>query len=322
MTKPAILLTRRWPKQVEDKLAPLYEVTLNPDDQPLDKAALVEAMQRFDAICPTVSDKIDADILSVPNARVRIVASYGVGYDHIDIAAAHAAGIAVTNTPGVLTDTTAELALLLMLMVSRRAGEGERELREGRWTGWRPTHLMGTSLSGKLLGLVGFGRIAKATAQRARAALGMNIAYFSRNPAPDDTLEFEAEFVPSLAQLAERADVLSLHCPGGAATRHLINADILSRMKPGAFLINTARGSVVDEAALAEACACGQIGGAGLDVFEREPLVNERLIGLESVVLLPHLGSATIETRTEMGMRVAANLDSFFAGQEPPDRIR
>ncbi|MGE0776376.1 MAG: NAD(P)-dependent oxidoreductase, partial [Sphingomonadaceae bacterium] len=184
MTKPAILLTRRWPKQVEDKLAQLYEVTLNPDDQPLDKAALVEAMQRFDALCPTVSDKIDADILSVPNARVRIVASYGVGYDHIDIAAAHAAGIAVTNTPGVLTDTTAELALLLMLMVSRRAGEGERELREGRWTGWRPTHLMGTSLSGKLLGLVGFGRIAKATAQRARTALGMNIAYFSRNPAP------------------------------------------------------------------------------------------------------------------------------------------
>lgn len=322
MTKPAILLTRRWPKPVEDELAQRYHITLNENDRPLDKPTLIEAMRTFDALCPTVSDRIDTDILSVPDARVQIVASYGVGYDHIDLTAARAAGITVTNTPDVLTDTTAELALLLMLMVSRRAGEGERELRDGRWTGWRPTHLMGASLSGKLLGLVGFGRIAKATAQRAHAALGMKIAYFSRKPAPAEALGYEAEYVSSLTELAARADVLSLHCPGGTETRHLINADILSRMKPGAFLINTARGSVVDEAALADALDAKRIGGAGLDVFEREPQVSERLLGLESVVLLPHLGSATIETRSEMGMRVTANLDSFFAGQEPPDRVR
>jgi lactate dehydrogenase-like 2-hydroxyacid dehydrogenase len=322
MTRPSILITRRWPKPIEDRLMERYDVHLNMDDQPMDRAALMDAMRRFDALCPTVSDRIDAEILGVTDRRVRIVASYGVGYEHIDLAAARDAGVIVTNTPDVLTDTTAELAVLLMLMVSRRAGEGEREIRAGRWTGWRPTHLMGSSLGGKTLGLVGFGRIAKATAQRAQAALGMKIAYFSRSPAPAADLGFDARFVPSLAQLVEEADVLSLHCPGGAETRHLINADTLARMKPGAILINTARGSVVDEAALADALAAGRIAGAGLDVFEREPQVAEKLLGLESVVLLPHLGSATIETRTAMGMRVAANLDSFFAGEEPPDRLR
>jgi lactate dehydrogenase-like 2-hydroxyacid dehydrogenase len=320
MTKPSILLTRRWPRAVEAHLAEQYDVRCNVDDRPLDHASLIDAMRQFDALCPTVTDRIDAEILNVPGRRVRLVANYGAGYEHVDLAAARAAGIVVTNTPDVLTDATADLALLLMLMVSRRAGEGERELRAGQWIGWRPTHLIGSSLGGKTLGLVGFGRIAKATARRAHA-LGMEIAYFSRTRATDDNLGFNARYMSSLAELAREADVLSLHCPGGADTRHLINREILSQMKPNAILINTARGTVVDEEALADALQSGGIAGAGLDVFEREPQVNARLTALDSVVLLPHLGSATIETRTAMGMKVAANLDSFFADKEPPDRV-
>ena len=320
MTKPSLLITRQWPEQVEKHLAERYDVRLNESDQPMDRTALMAAMRTYDALCPTVTDRIDAKILGVPERKVRIIASYGVGHEHIDLAAARAAGIVVTNTPDVLTDATAELAFLLMLMVSRRAGEGDRMIRAGRWIGWRPTDLLGRSLDGKLLGLVGFGRIARATARRAHA-FGMKIAYFSRSPATDDDLGFEANYMPSLEQIAEQADVLSLHCPGGEETRHLINADILARMKPGAVLVNTARGTVIDEEALADALIAGRIAGAGLDVFEREPEVNPKLLDLESVVLLPHLGSATIETRTAMGMRVAANLDQFFAGKEPHDRL-
>jgi lactate dehydrogenase-like 2-hydroxyacid dehydrogenase len=321
MKRQSILLTRRWPEAVETYLCARYDVELNAEDRPLDRAAFIDAMQRFDAICPTVSDKLDAEIVGVSDARARIIANYGVGYDHVDLDAARRAAITVTNTPGVLTEATADLALLLILMTSRRAGEGERELRAGRWTGWRPTHMMGQSISGKLLGLVGLGRIAMATAMRARA-LGMRIAYHGRRRAtPEDEAALDATFVPSLEELAASADILSIHCPGGPATHHLIDAALLNRMKPSAILINTARGTIVDEAALAEACASGRIAGAGLDVFEREPAVAARLLELESVVLLPHLGSATIEVRTAMGMRVAANLESFFSGQGAMDRV-
>ncbi|MBB6253119.1 2-hydroxyacid dehydrogenase [Nitrospirillum iridis] len=318
---PKILLTRRWPDAVEAHLRQRYDVTVDPADRPLSAAELTEAMGRYDAICPTVTDRVGAAILAVPDARVRILGNFGAGFEHIDLEAAKAAGIVVTNTPDVLTDATADLAILLMLMASRRAGEGERELRAGQWTGWRPTHLLGQGLAGKRLGLVGFGRIAQATAARARA-FGLSIAYHSRRRA-DVGVEaaLDATHVDSLEELAATSDVLSLHCPGGPATRHLVNATLLARMKPTAILVNTARGTVVNEGDLIAALSSGAIAAAGLDVFEGEPAVNPGLIALPNAVLLPHLGSATLETRTAMGMRVAANLDRFFAGEVPHDRV-
>ena len=312
-----ILISRRWPAAVEDRLRARYEVTLNEGDAPLTAEQFKAAMGEYDALCPTVSDRITADILSVSNPRVRIIGNYGAGFEHIDLDAAKAAGIVVTNTPDVLTDATADLPLLLMLMATRRAGEGERELRAGQWTGWRPTHLLGQSLAGKTLGLVGYGRIARATAERARA-FGMTLAYHSRRPAED---EAGATYHETLESLAEAADVLSLHTPGGPETRHMVDAALLKRMKPGAVVINTARGSVVNEADLAEALRTGVIAAAGLDVYEREPAVDPALLALSNVVLLPHLGSATIETRTAMGMKVADNLDRFFDGEPPIDRV-
>lgn len=314
---PKILISRRWPTAVQDRLRARYEVTLNDGDAPLTPDQFKAAMGDYDALCPTVSDRITADILSVPNPRVRIIGNYGAGFEHIDLDAAKAAGIVVTNTPDVLTDATADLALLLMLMATRRAGEGERELREGQWTGWRPTHLLGQSLAGKTLGLVGYGRIARATAERARA-FGMTLAYHSRRRAED---EAGATYHDTLESLAKAADVLSLHTPGGPETRHMVDAALLKRMKPGAVVINTARGSVVNEADLAEALRTGVIAAAGLDVYEREPAVDPALLALSNVVLLPHLGSATMETRTAMGMKVADNLDRFFDGEPPIDRV-
>jgi lactate dehydrogenase-like 2-hydroxyacid dehydrogenase len=316
--KPKILISRRWPQAVETRLSARYDVTLNEADTPMTPDQLRAAMTEYDALCPTVSDKVPAEVLSAPGARVRIVANYGAGYEHIDLDAARTAGLVVTNTPDVLTDATAELALLLMLMAARRAGEGERELRAGEWRGWRPTHLLGQSLAGKTLGLVGYGRIARATAERAKALLGMSIAYHSRRRAED---EEGAVYFDSLEELAEVADVLSLHTPGGPQTHHMINAGLLKRMKPGAILINTARGSVVNEEDVAQALNDGVIGGAGLDVYQGEPAINPALLAAPNAVLLPHLGSATLETRTAMGMRVADNLDRFFDGEPLLDRV-
>jgi lactate dehydrogenase-like 2-hydroxyacid dehydrogenase len=315
--RPRILITRRWPEAVERRLLDRYDLTLSPDDRPMDPAVLMAAMADHDALCPTVTDRITREVILAPGARARIIANYGAGFDHIDIDAARAAGIVVTNTPDVLTDATADLAMMLILMTTRRAGEGERELRAGAWKGWRPTHLLGRSLAGKRLGLVGYGRIARAVANRA-AAFGMRIAYHSRRPAADMPSE---AYVPRLADLAAEADVLSLHAPGGAETRHMIDAGILAGMKREAVLVNTGRGSLVDEAALAEALANRTIAAAGLDVFEREPEVHPPLLRLDNVVLLPHLGSATVETRIAMGMRVADNLDRFFDGSPPLDRV-
>lgn len=317
MNRPRVLLTRRWPEAVEARLAARYEVTLNLTDEPLAAAALVAAMREHDALCPTVTDKLPAAVIATSGARVQIIGNYGAGFEHIDLEAARVADIVVTNTPDVLTDATADIAILLMLMATRRAGEGERELRGGGWTGWRPTHMMGQSLAGKTLGLVGFGRIARAVAVRA-AAFGMTIAYHSRKPAPDMP---EGAYHPTLAGLAGTADILSLHAPGGADTRHMVDAALLARMSRHAVLINTGRGSLVDEAALATALGAGVIAAAGLDVFEREPQVPAALMALPNVVLLPHLGSATLETRTAMGMKVADNLDRFFDGEPLLDRI-
>ena len=319
---PRILLTRRWTHAVETHLAARYDVTLNESDVPLTADQLRQAMCDYDALCPTVTDRIDAAVLDVPGRRVRLIGNFGVGYNHINVAAARALGIRVSNTPDVLTDTTAELAILLLLMATRRAGEGERELRAGRWTGWRPTHMTGTSLAGKRLGLIGFGRIAQATARKAQAAFGMQILYHGRRRV-DAAIEARtgAQFIADVDELIANSDVISLHCPAGPDTFHLINAARLALMRPTAVLINTARGPVVDEAALVAALSQRRIAAAGLDVYEEEPRVHPGLLQLENAVLLPHLGSATIETRDAMGMRVAANLDAYFSGQPLQDPV-
>ena len=316
MTASRILVTRRLPAPVEEVLAERLGAQLSDADDALSRSELAAALADCDILLPTITDRLGAEMLR-PGARVKLIANFGAGVEHIDLDAARAAGIIVTNTPDALTETTAELALTLMLMSARRAGEGERLIRSGGWTGWGPSALMGQGLTGKLLGLVGYGRIARSTASRARA-FGMRIAYFNRSQVvdPGDAVRFG-----SLAALAEAADVLSLHVPGGDATRHMIDAALLKKMKPTSILINTARGSVVDEAALADALVSGSIAAAGLDVFEDEPKVQPALIGLENAVLLPHLGSATVECRMAMGMQAIANIDAFLAGQDPPNRV-
>lgn len=319
--RPALLATRRLPESVERHLAERWRTTLSPDDRPLDRVALARAMVDYDALMPTITDRIDAELLATPGRRVRVIANYGAGVDHIDLAAARAAGVVVTNTPDVLTEATAEIAILLMLMAARRAGEGEREVRAGNWTGWRPSHLIGQGLAGRTLGLIGFGRIAQATAAKARG-LGMHIRYASRSAAaPEVEAALQATRAVSPQALAAECDVLSLHVPGGAATHHLVDAAMLATMRPHAIIVNTARGPVIDEAALAQALAAGRIGGVGLDVYEREPVVHPGLLAHPRAVLLPHLGSATIEARTAMGMRAAANLAAFFHSAEPADRV-
>lgn len=316
-----VLVTRRWPAEVEAKLTEQFDVTLNESDVPMSQQALAEAMGEYDVLCLTVSDKIDAAVMAGGD-RVRLIANYGVGFDHIDLAAAKAKGIAVTNTPGVLTDATADIAMTLLLMAARRAGEGERELRAGKWSGWRPTHLIGSALKGKVLGCVGFGRIAIATARRAHHGFGMKIAYYGRRPCdPAVAEELKAEFCPDLRQLLGKADFVSLHVPGGAETANMINADAIAAMKPGSYLINTARGGVVDHEALADALRSGHLAGAGLDVYPAEPSVPACLLGLENAVLLPHLGSANAETRSAMGMCALANVEAYAKGAQLPNRV-
>jgi len=303
-------------------MAQSFDLVLNAADKPLGEADLRDAMGQFDAILPTVTDRLPASVFDHPVARTKIVANYGVGFAHIDTDAAKSRGIAVTNTPDVLSECTADIAMTLMLMVARRAGEGERELRGGQWSGWRPTHLIGTKVSGATLGIIGFGRIGQAMAQRAHFGFGMKILVQNRSALPAEILaRFNAIQVSTIDELLPQCDFVSLHCPGGAANRHLINSRRLDLMRPGAFLINTARGEVVDEHALAQALWFGTIGGAALDVFEREPLVPEALLGADNLVLLPHLGSATRETREAMGFRVLENLTSFFDGKAPRDRV-
>lgn len=317
--RPVVAVTRRLPQAVERALAEHFTLQQRVDDRALDEAALSAAFREADAVLCTVTDRITAAHLRQPQRRARIVANFGVGVNHIDLAAARAAGVVVTNTPDVLTDDTADLAILLMLATLRRAGEGERELRAGQWTGWRPTHLLGTRLSGKTLGIVGLGRIGMAVARRAHFGFGMRVLAWSRS-APQHE-EPGVTRVATLEALLPQVDVLSLHCPATPATRQLIGAPQLALLRPQAILVNTARGDVVDEAALVAALASGQLAGAGLDVFEREPVVHPGLLAREDVVLLPHLGSATRETREAMGMRALANLTAFFGGGQPPDAL-
>ncbi len=319
MTKPLAIVTRRWPSTVEARLADAFDVRLNADDRPFSADELRTALNEADALCATVTDDLSAQVLGA-GRRTRIIANFGVGVNHIDLDAVRAQGMAVTNTPDVLTECTADLAMALLLMTARRTGEGERELRAGSWSGWRPTHLTGTRVWGKALGIVGMGRIGIAMARRAHHGFGMRILCCNRSRVPQAVLrDLAAEQVDSLDELLPRVDFLSLHCPANPESHHLIDAESLARMRPGAHLINTARGSVVDEAALAEALGLGVIAGAGLDVYEAEPKLHPGLLALDNVVLLPHLGSGTQATREAMGMRVLDNLKAFFAGEKPPD---
>ncbi len=322
MTRPRIVVTRRWPSDVEAVLADRFDVVFNRMDRPLRPDELRSAVETADAILPTVTDRIDAHVLDVPKVRTRVLANFGVGFSHIDVAMAKEHGIVVTNTPDVLSDCTADLTLTLMLMVARRAGEGEREVRNSDWAGWRPTHLLGSKVTGKTLGIIGFGRIGQAVARRAHFGFGMKILAYNRSPVAEEIrAEVKAEMCPDIDDLLPRADFVSLHCPGGAANRHLIDVRRLNLMKPDAYLINTARGEVVDEHALARALWFETIGGAGLDVFDGEPRILPDLLACDNAVLLPHLGSATRETRRAMGLRVVANIEDLFAGREPADRV-
>ena len=323
MNKPRVILTRRWPAEAEARARELFDVSLNADDHKMSVAELKDAMRNYDAVCPTVSDfRITAEILNVPERRCRIVANFGVGFNNIDTGAARAAAVAVTNTPEVLTDCTADIAMLLLLAVARRGGEGERLVRDRQWDGWCPTHMLATRVTGKKLGFIGFGRIARAVAARAHFGFGMAIRFYDpQPPAPEQIKKFNATRLDTLEAVLEEADFVTLHCPGGGKNTGLINAERLALMQKHAFLINTARGDVVDEAALVAALKKGVIAGAGLDVFAQEPAVHEDLLAMENVVLLPHLGSATTETRVAMGLRCLANVRAFLAGEEPADRV-
>lgn len=319
--KPRVVVTRRLLPRVEARMAQLFDAVLSPDDAPLPREALIAAMQDCDVLVPTVTDRIDAGMIEAAGDRLRLIASFGAGYEHIDLAAARARKIVVTNTPGVFTDDTADMAMALIISASRRLMDGARQLRAGQWDGWRPSGLLGRSLSGKVLGIVGMGRIGQAVAHRARA-FGMEVVYHNRSRlhAHLETM-LGARFEPDLDALVSMADVLSLHCPASPATRGLMNAARIAAMKPGAFLINTARGDVVDEEALIAALAEGRLGGAGLDVFIGEPAVNPRLLELPGVVAMPHMGSATIEGREASGEKVIANIKFWADGHRPPDQV-
>lgn len=322
MTKPRVLITRKWLASLELKLQTLFDATLNEDDRPLSAEELKQALQQYDAVCPSVCDALPAEVINANNRRCRILANYGVGYNHIDIAAARQQGLTVTNTPGVLTESTADLAMTLLLMSARRGAEGDRLVRSRRWTGWCPTQMMSYDVTGSTLGLIGFGRIAQAMARKAHHGFGMNILYCKPSAAdPATVADLQAVRCETVEQLLEQSDFVSLHCPGGSATRHLINADMLRSMKPTAHLINTARGDVVDSRALIDALRNKQIAGAGLDVYEGEPDIDAGFLSLDNVSLLPHLGSATVATRTAMGEKVIDNLKAFFGGRPVPDRV-
>jgi lactate dehydrogenase-like 2-hydroxyacid dehydrogenase len=323
MSKPKIIVTRHWPYEVEVQLKALYDVQLNESDVPLTADELKHALQTADAVLTTVTDAMTADVLSVENKRAKIIGQFGVGYNNIDIQIAKAQGLVVTNTPHVLTDCTADIAMLLLLMSARRASEGERLILNKQWTGWTPTQLIGQKVTGKTLGLIGFGRIAQAMAKKAHHGFDMNILFYVPSSVPEQAIidDLQAVRCASVEELLAQSDFVSLHCPGGVATKHLINEERLKLMRPTAHLINTARGDVVDSSALIKALKENWIAGAGLDVYEGEPNLNPTFLTLDNVSLLPHLGSASHETRIAMGNRVLANIGAFFAGAEPNDRV-
>ncbi|WP_029006719.1 2-hydroxyacid dehydrogenase [Azospirillum halopraeferens] len=317
--KPVLFVTRRLPDAVEARARRDYDARLNADDEPLTPDRLRTGAAGADAVLCCPADRMDAAAIALLPERVGILATFSVGIDHIDMAAAHARGLCVTNTPDVLTDATADVAMLLILAAARRASEGERLLRRGAWTGWAPTQLTGTHIGGKRLAIVGMGRIGRAVARRA-VAFGMSVHYTGRHRLPPE-LEMGAIYHPDPETLPAVADVLSFHCPATPQTHRWLNAARIDRLPPGAIVVNTARGAVVDDAALIAALRSGRIAAAGLDVYTNEPHLDPGYLTLENAVLLPHLGSATVETRNAMGFRALDNLDAFFAGRPVPHRI-
>ena len=319
--KPRVHVTRHLIPSVEARMGELFDVVLNVEDRPLCREELVDAMRTCDVLVPTVTDRIDAGMLEEIGGRLGLIANFGAGTEHIDLAAARARRVIVTNTPGVFTDDTADLTMMLILSVPRRLGEGSRLIRDGHWTGWAPTAMLGRCIGGKRLGIVGMGRIGQAVAHRARA-FGMEVVYHNRHRLPQSIeTVFGARYEPDLERMFAESDILTLHCPAGAGTHHLVSSDRLLAMKPSAYLINTARGDLIDEEALIAALQTGQIAGAGLDVFAREPQVDPRLIALPNVITLPHLGSATVEGREHAGEKVIANIRFWVDGHRPPDQV-
>ena len=322
--KPLVIVTRKLPGAVETRMCELFETRLNIDDKPLSRIALAEALEVAEVLVPTVTDRIDAELIERAGSQLKLLANFGNGVDNIDVTAALARGVTVTNTPGVLTEDTADMTMALILAVARRLVEGAKVIPAGEWAGWAPTWMLGCRISGKRLGIVGMGRIGQALARRAKA-FGLQIHYHNRRPAGAGiAYELEATYWDSLDQMLAHMDIVSVNCPHTPATYHLLSARRLKILRPHAILINTARGEIIDETALARMLEANELAGAGLDVFEHEPAVSQKLIRLANagrVTLLPHMGSATAEGRTDMGEKVIINIRAFMDGHRPPDRV-
>ena len=319
--KPLVILTRRLPSAIETRMRELFDTRFNADDKPMDEAGLAAAVREAEILVPTVTDRIDAKLIQGAGEQLKLIANFGNGVDNIDVKAAIARGITVTNTPGVLTEDTADMTMALILAVPRRLVEGVKALEADQFQGWSPLWMLGHRLWGKRLGIVGMGRIGQAVARRAKA-FGLQIHYHNRKPvAADIAREFDATYWDSVDQMLARMDIVSINCPHTPATYHLISARRLKMMKPSAYIVNTARGEIIDEEALVQLLETGALAGAGLDVFENEPRVDPRLLRLKNVVLLPHMGSATIEGRLDMGEKVIINIKTFVDGHRPPNRV-
>ncbi|WP_304186982.1 D-glycerate dehydrogenase [Phenylobacterium aquaticum] len=319
--KPKVVVTRKLPDPVETRMCELFDTQLNLSDRPMTPDELVEALATAEVLVPTVTDRIDSRILSRAGPNLRLIANFGAGVDNIDVATANARGITVTNTPGVLTEDTADMTMALILAAARRLVEGANVVQSGGFSGWSPTWMLGRRIAGKRLGIVGMGRIGQAVARRAKS-FGLSIHYHNRKPvSPRIAEDLEATYWESLDQMLARMDIISVNCPHTPATYHLLSGRRLKLLQPHAILVNTARGEIIDESALAEGLAKGEIGGAGLDVFEFEPAINPKLLKLPNAVLLPHLGSATVEGRIDMGEKVIINIKTWMDGHRPPDRV-
>ena len=316
-----VTLTRKLPDNVETRMRELFNAELNQTDTPLSREELKQAVARAHVLVPTVTDRLDEEIISAAGPQLKLIASFGTGVDHIDLKAARKAGIIVTNTPGVLTEDTADVVMSLILSVPRRLAEGDALVRSGEWNGWAPTGMLGHRINGKRLGIIGLGRIGQAVARRARG-FGMSIHYHNRHPVhPEIEQELEATYWQDIDQMISRMDIISINCPYTPETHHLLSRDRLSKMPNHSYLVNAARGGIVDETALTELLAQGQIAGAGLDVYENEPDITSALMAMPNVVLLPHIGSATIEGRLSMGDKVIINIRTYIDGHSPPDRV-
>ncbi len=321
--KPLVIVTRRLPDVVETRMRELFDAQLNIDDHPMSRDELITALGKADVLVPTVTDRIDAGVLSQAGDQLKLIANFGTGVAHVDLETARNRGIIVTNTPGVLTEDTADMTMALILAVPRRLAEGAIYLKspEDKWDGWSPTWMLGHHITGKRLGIIGMGRIGQAVARRAKP-FGLQIHYHNRHKvAPEIEQELEATYWESLDQMLARMDIISVNCPHTPATYHLLSARRLKLLKPTAYLVNTARGEVIDENALARMVEEEQIAGAGLDVFEHEPAVNPKFLKSKRTVVLPHLASATLEGRIDMGEKVIINIKTFFDGHSPPDRV-